>query len=362
MIPVVHLLSGERPGAGGVGDYTGLLQSALERRGARVSLWDVRQPGFRATFERTLRADPGVVLLQYVPNALGWRGLNVPFCAWVSALRRRGHDVRVMFHEPYFYFGWRRPWLNAVALAQRLMAAMLLRRAGTTYVSTATWVRYLQPFAPASTRFVTTPIPSTLPPPAPALETEWHRRLSTAPPSRLVCHFGTYGRHVADALTPVVRSLLSRRGDVRLVCVGRGSDRFVDALKAVCPQLADRLLATGALDGAAAAAALRACEVAVQPYPDGVTTRRTSIMAPLSLGVPTVTSLGFLTEPVWGAVRAVALAPAGDADAHARLIEALLDDETARAATGATGAAAYEAHFSVDRTVDAILAPPASVA
>ena len=46
---------------------------------------------------------------------------------WLLRLRRRGVDVRVMFHEPYFYFSWHRPWRNGLALVQRLMAALLVR-------------------------------------------------------------------------------------------------------------------------------------------------------------------------------------------------------------------------------------------
>ena len=47
------------------------------------------------------KAAPGTVLLQYVPNALGHRGMNVAFCRWLLAERQAGRDVRVMFHEPY---------------------------------------------------------------------------------------------------------------------------------------------------------------------------------------------------------------------------------------------------------------------
>ena len=77
---------------------------------------------------------PGCVLLEYVPNALGARGANVPFCAWLLRLRRRGVDVRVMFHEPYFYFSWHRPWRNGLAVVQRLMAALLVRASSVAYL------------------------------------------------------------------------------------------------------------------------------------------------------------------------------------------------------------------------------------
>jgi len=116
----------------------------------------------RVQMERAFASTPGAILLQYVPNALGWRGANLPFCSWFSRLGRRVADVRVMFHEPYFYFTWRRPWApaNALALAQRLMARLLIRGADRVYYSTDAWHRYLPA---ADKRPETLPIPSTIP-------------------------------------------------------------------------------------------------------------------------------------------------------------------------------------------------------
>ena len=41
-----------------------------------------------------------------------------------------------MFHEPYFEFTWRPMRQNALALAERMMAATLLRAASRVYLST----------------------------------------------------------------------------------------------------------------------------------------------------------------------------------------------------------------------------------
>ena len=63
--------------------------------------------------------------------------------------------------------------------------------------------------------------------------------------------------------------------------------------------LHNRLVATGSLVSSDAAAHLAACDLLLQPYPDGVSTRRTSLMAGLALGRPIVTSEGLLSEPLW---------------------------------------------------------------
>jgi glycosyltransferase involved in cell wall biosynthesis len=125
------------------------------------------------------------------------------------------------------------------------------------------------------------------------------------------------------------------------------------------PQIAARSWASGRLDPAAISSALRACDVLIQPYPDGITTRRTSAMAGLQHGIPTVTTAGTLTEAIWAESRAVALAPVNDAAAFAAAVAGLLGDSTAAQALGRRGADLYERHFSLERTIAVLRAGPA---
>ena len=57
--------------------------------------------------------------------------------------------------------------------------------------------------------------------------------------------------------------------------------------------------AAGYLSPAELSAHIAACDLFVQPYPDGITSRRTSAMACLSRARPVVTTTGHLTEPLW---------------------------------------------------------------
>jgi len=366
-----HVLTGEYPpSSGGVGDYTRALACELVRRGHAVHVWspsvrpaagdgairlhllpDAFGARARAALQSGWDAVPGTVLLQYVPNALGAGGLNLPFCRW---LRRSGggRDVRVMFHEPYFYFSWS-PAGNVRAIAQRLMAKLLVEASRTVYLSTETWRQYL----PVSRSAVVLPIPSTIPRCSDAAAPARFRAGLTGFPAEVVGHFGTYGDHVSRALEPIVPLVLASRPAASFVCIGRRSDGFADAIRARHPDLAGRIHHTGQLSGTDAAAAIRACDVIVQPYPDGITTRRTSVMAPLANGVATVSTAGDLTERIWSDSNAVALEPAGASPAIAARIVQLLAEPAARAALSQAGRRAYDAHFSIEKSVDTLLRP-----
>jgi glycosyltransferase involved in cell wall biosynthesis len=370
--PTFHLLTGEYPpGAGGVGDYTQLVAQALARRGCDVHVWtpsthSVQDAGgvhvhalpdsfgrrSREVLDDALTRMPGCVLVQYVPNALGMRGANLPFCLWLRGLGRRA-DVRVMFHEPYFYFGWH-PYRNALAAVQRMMASVLLGSGPVAYISTATWRARLGRWAPRGVRFEELPVPSTVPSAAePAAIAAWRERFTGGETAvRVVGHFGTYGRHMSGELEPLIPAIMRGRPDVRLVCMGTGSDAFATAVPA---EWRSRVHGTGALAGDELAAALRACDVIVQPYPDGVTTRRTSVMAALANETAVVTTAGALTERVWADEGAVVLVPAGQPAAAAAAIADLFRDSAARASLAARGRRAYEAHFALEHTIDALL-------
>lgn len=377
---IVHLITGEYPPrSGGVGNYTVRLAAALAARGCDVHVWcpaldesasDGRihlhalPDGFgsqsRATLERALVDLPGRAVLQYVPNALGRRGANLSFCRWVARMTRQGHDLRVMFHEPYFYFTMRRPLRNALALVQRAMAAALLRGASVVYLSTETWIRYLRALAPATARFITMPIPSTLPSSAPdAAAARWRARVGHGAP--LVGHFGTYGSDVASELEPAAAALLDAARDAHLLLVGHRSEAFATLMKARHPDVGDRMHASGSLPDADAAAALKACDLLLQPYPDGVTTRRTSVMAGLALGVATVTTTGALTEQVWHDTKAAVLVPASNSSALRDAAIALIRSESARRTQAARGKQVYEDRFAIEHAAAILLEDPAHV-
>jgi glycosyltransferase involved in cell wall biosynthesis len=373
-----HIVTPERPpDCGGVGDYTAQIAEALAESGDDVSVYSPpasrpwTAPGgievvtlkdrfgrgsVRELSSRLDRDPASRLLVEYVPSVFGRRGTNVPFCRWLRSRRNAGGDVRVMFHEPYLYLRWR-PDHIVTAFTQRAMAAILLDAATHVYLSTDTWRRYLARFrADAGHRAVTLPIPSAIPCVEAADAVRAMRAAMTGSATHLVGHFGSYGHHVAPLLRRALNDLLSSDVDVAASCAGAGSDAFVERMLAERPPLRGRLFATGRISARDISVHLQACDLLLQPYPDGVTTRRTSVMAGLANGRAVVTADGALTEDVWRATGAVALVPSGDASALVASARELLADARSRASLAARGSATYASCFALRHTIDALRA------
>jgi glycosyltransferase involved in cell wall biosynthesis len=366
------------PTCGGVGHYTAQVAAALVEAGDAVMIACPPQaatpapvPGAellllddsygrssRRELDRRLDNCRSTILVEYVPTAFGMLGANLPFCRWLLRRATRGRDdVRVMFHEPYFEFGWSPVHRSALSIVQRRMAKTLLRASRHTYISTDAWRRYLMPYQPGQVAapMTTVPIPSGIPASQHPSAVEAHRgRLLGAPAALLLGHFGTYGNHVAPMLRRALIEILSSDRRLAALCVGAGSDAFVADLTGGAPALAGRLHASGRVASTEAADLLSACDLLLQPYPDGITTRRTSAMAGLANGRPIVSTSGPLTEEVWTRTAAVAMTDSDDAASLVGAVRRLLDDAGARTAQAARGATAYRDFFALDHTIDVL--------
>lgn len=362
------ILTGEYPPQpGGVSDYTRLVARGLAAAGDAVWVYapaaagpDPRDPGVEvrrlpgrfgpaslAALDRSLlrRPRPHRILVQYVPHAFGWKAMNLPFAAWVAARARRVAPVWVMFHEVAFPFSWRPARHAVLGAATRVMARLVAGVADRVLVSTPVWGELLERLQPRVKPPEWLPVPCTI-----ATEAS-PAGVRLAPPGGFVVgHFGTFGGAIAGLLAATAGGILNLVPTAALLLVGRGSEVFRDGFVAAHPGLASRVAATGALPGEAVSAHLRACDLLVQPYPDGVTSRRTSVMAGLANGLPVVTNLGTLSEPLW-AGGGVALVPSPDAGAVTRAAVELLADPAARAELGRRAAALYRDTFALEHTI-----------
>jgi glycosyltransferase involved in cell wall biosynthesis len=364
------VLTGEYPpDPGGVSDYTRLVARGLAAAGDSVRVFapprrgkgDAVDPGVAvhrllgrfgprslAELERLLMREPRPdrILVQYVPHAFGFKAMNLPFALWVAKRFRRTAPVWVMFHEVVFPFRWWPATHAVLGAATRVMARLVAAAADRVFVSIPAWGGLLRRISPRAKPAEWLPVPCNV---ATAAEPEEVAdvRAAHAPAGPLVGHFGTFAPPITALLAPAVSALLELRPDVRVLLIGRQSDRYRAELP---PALADRVSATGDLPPGAVAAHLRACDLVLQPYPDGVSARRGSVMASIANGVPVVTNLGPLSEPLWPG-GAVAAAPDPDPAAIARLAARLLAGPAVLANLGRRGAALYRGTFALERTI-----------
>lgn len=369
----IHIITPEYwPRCGGVADYTHQIARGLADEGDEVHVWasegaaaDLSDPFevhpvlgrfSRSDLERTgtlleTFEGPRRLLVQWVPHGYGFNSMNLWFCLWLWSRARRGDVVELMVHEPYLAF-WEGSWRqSAAAGVHRLMTIVLLQAAHRVWVAIPACERMWRPYAAGrKVPFGWLPIPSALSQPHPDKVSAL--RAEIGPPSDpLVGHLGTYGMPVASLLQRVLPPLIERVPSARVLLIGMGSDRFREKLVSAFPGHAGRVFSTGQLSSDSLAAYVAACDVLVQPYPDGVSSRRTTVMAGLHLGVPVVTTRGRLTEPFWERSRAARLSPVSVPAQMVADIEHLLNHPDERKSLAETGRLFYQTTFDLRRTV-----------
>jgi len=374
-VAIWHLITGEYPPQpGGVSDYSRLVACGLAAADDEVHVWAPECPA-------QLQSDDGVVvhrlpghfgpralaalaksidgsgqsrvLVQYVPHAFGFKAMNLPFCLWLFG--RRHSRTAVMFHEVMFPMRVSQPLKhNVIGLTTRLMAMLVARSAERIFVATPLWDGLLRRFVGPHNSISWLPVPSNIPviddPAAVAA-----MRLAYSPDGvPLLGHFGTYTGLVAQSVEALLAPVLENRSDARVLLIGANSNSFRERWVAAHPGFVDRVCATGALAPEQLSPALGACDVMIQPYPDGVSTRRGSVMAPLAHGRAVVTTNGVATEPLWAQSGAVAMAPADDHDAMQSLIARMVADEGERLRMASAAKKLYAQRFALRHTIAAL--------
>lgn len=370
-LTVRHIVTGEfPPHTGGVAGYTATVAHALAAAGEEIHVWcpgEATLPeqtaervfahrvlgdlgaGDLARADVALAAFPGSkrMLVQWVPHAYGHASLNVGFCRWMRRRARREQDqVEIVVHEPFLPFagGVRQ---HAAALIHRWMLSTILSAASRAYVPTDRWKALCRPYA-RRLSFRWMPVPSGIPPTALADAPAACRTALSLPSGGIVIGtFGGGGPAQIHELAALAAALHHARISAALLLIGAGSVEKRDAIGAAVPAARGMVRATGPLSPVDVSRALRACDLCVQTYADGVSGRRSSAMAVLAHGVPLLTNEGIATEPVWK--ESAGLVP-GDRSCVPAVLE-LVHDVARRARLSRDGLALYDSRFDVRHTV-----------
>ena len=369
----IHFFTGEYPPEpGGVADHTaGLVQELAELALVPVILSggdaglsvENGTPVYRVGrafapvhlryLARALDAFPGprVIFIQYVPHAFGLRGMNLPLVLWLAwrACVRRDRLI-VLFHEVAFPFQKGPIRHRVLAIVQQCMASLMAAVAWRILVTTTAWLPRLRC---VSNRVVTSlPVFSNLPESV-AAEVVWGCRthwLQRTGANCLVGHFGTYGSGISNLLLATIMQLSDKlAATTAFLLMGRGAAIWLQQASSALAERAACCHVVEDADRLALATTLAACDTALQPYPDGITTRRTTAMSALSLDVPLVSNDGPLTDPCWRTdLPCARLAATPDGAALATSLAEVLQLPLAeRVAAGAHGRAWYTVHASL---------------
>jgi glycosyltransferase involved in cell wall biosynthesis len=371
-----NIITGEYPPQqGGVADYTRLVALGLAARGSRVLIWapgsengdsveegiEVRRiPGgfgprsLNALGRAIAAAGPGEILVQYVPQGFGLRGMNLPLCLWLFERRRAG--ITVMFHEVTVGLSWDQPMRhNAIGAVNNAMAFVLTRAARRCFVGAAAWEARLRALSPEQVAISWLPVPSNLPVVEDAAGVRAIRERIVDRNGLILGHFGTARETwIADRVAEIAPAVLHERANSVLLLLGRDSANLRNRVLAHAPEFHQRVHAAGPLAPSELSRFLCACDAMFQPYGDGVSTRRGTIMAALAHRRPVVTTAGFCTEPLWSESGAVSLAPSDDIPAMCAATARLLGDLGERERLGSAAGELYENRFDIRHTIDAL--------
>jgi glycosyltransferase involved in cell wall biosynthesis len=324
-----------RPGAryDGIADFADGLLAGLRARGAFALLVGDLEGA------RPSRSD--ALLLQYNPFSYGNRGVAPRLSLhWRRAAASAGRSVLVV-HEPY-----------VAATSARAAALQALHKTQLHALVEAADV-VVAPSADAARRtggqVRVIPVGSNLP------DRRGERRagreaLRVRRGETVVATFGASdaGRS-ARAVRDAVRVIAAEVGPVVLLRLGRAPEPLDDLGDAV------RVVISGPLPPQDIASQLATADLFLAPYADGVTTRRTTLMAALQHGLPVVGTDTGRSDDVLVRSPAIARAPL-DAPAFARVAAEVAADPGRLETMSADARALYREEFAWDVVAERYLA------
>ena len=312
----------------GIAAYTrGLLAACEQRHGSPVRLVEWRRRG--------LPCESEVVVIQYNPFSYGRWGFAPALLRDVRRLRRRRPDCRValMVHEPYVLF--ESPRTVPMSLWQRFQLRALLRQCEIVLLSTSAWRRYL----PHGTRATSLAVGSNLPDRRSERDAA-RLEIGCAEDAIVLATFGTdHPSRLLGHVEAAANAVAATCGQATLLHLGSEAP----ALGGLSPAVT--LRRPGNQTPVELARELSAADIFLAPFTDGVTTRRTSLVAALQHGLAIVGTEGSLTEAKFWPSE-IALAPVAEVAAFVAAAVALAGDAEARRSAKLAARALYELNFA----------------
>ena len=366
------------PDRDGVGDYTSVLADGLAEKN-EVIIVTSKLKGVKSESKNKFHVireidkwggldlfhilsicknfSPELVIIQYVSFMYGRGGINLIF-PLLSILLRIRYRVFTMLHELFTPFGHSiKTFL--MSLVQRLMLFFLIIGSDRIGVSIKVWERVLKRFffwRKGDFRWI--PIPSNI-----EISTKTHipEKLQGFNKKPLLAFFGSlHITKIVEFLTASLDALVKKGYDSGLLIIGQDEKAISDYLKELPYYLKERIFCTGYCNSDDVSQYLLASDIFLLPLIDGISSRRTTLMAALNHGLPVVSTSGFLTDDIFLIEDFTLLSQSTDKSLFVANVVRMADDEKLRDAIGKKGREAYEKYFSkrlmIERYIDHVSA------
>jgi glycosyltransferase involved in cell wall biosynthesis len=304
----------------GIRDYAERLAGALTEKGLEVEV-DREKPDARP-------AD--LILLNYNPFSFGKWGFAPGLARGLGRARRRNSRIGLIVHESYVPPLSRR-W-KLMGAWQRRQLRSVCRRADLVFTPVEVLAQELGA--------VHLPVGSNLPDMRHCRDFE-RGRLEIDADALVIAAFGTGhpSRRMAD-VAAAANTAAGLGAEVVVLNLGAGAPAIRDLDDSV------RVFEPGWLEASAVARHLAAADLFVAPFVDGVSTRRTTLMAALQHGLPVVGTDGHLTDGILRRSRqALTLVSVDDRERLEGAVRLLATDADERRARGAAARELYERSF-----------------
>src|SRR3990167_4728947 len=352
------------PDNSGVGDYTEMLAEGLsdkhevivitseqkglpqKEKGRFHILREIKKWGVYNLFSIlsiVKQFSPDLIIVQYVSFLYVKGGINITFPLFAVCLRVR-YRVMTMVHEPFISFGHSVKYF-LISIVQRLMLFFLIIGSDRIGVSIKVWERVLKRFffwRKGDFRWI--PIPSNI---KISTKTNIPEKLSRFNKKPLLAFFGSFHiTKMVEFLTASLDALVKKGYDAGLIVIGQDEKEISAYIKELPDYLKGRIFCTGYCSSEDVSQYLSITDIFLLPLIDGVSSRRTSLMAALKHGLPVVTTKGFLTDDIFLQEDFTLLSPPTDKSLFVANVVRMAEDEKLKDAIGKKGREAYEKYFS----------------
>jgi glycosyltransferase involved in cell wall biosynthesis len=293
---------------------------------------------------------PDVVLVHFVPQLYGWNGAKPFFAALLLDLKRRGYPIVTIAHEFSAPFG---PSLRPMfwASVHQLLLRLVLRASQRVILTTPFCLDLFKrrfPRRAADFRQVPVGCPVPVIPVDEIARQERRQRLGIAPEELVIATFGAVVDSVVPALEKVLGGFLQAGGPVRFLVIGKAGERVRRAL-GPNPAIGERLMVTGPVSTERVSEYVSLSDVYVALFPDGASTRRTTLMVGLAHGIPTISNVGALTDGALRLSGALHMLNGAPQPGPLGALPEMSRDPEWRRRLGRQGRAYFDEHFSWDR-------------